>query len=75
MKVKQAEAQAESMYLSGVGVARQRRAIMDGLRFVANLTFVTVLTDSSFCITETVLLTFPLKLLELLLKMSWICLC
>eukprot|EP00597_Dinobryon_sp_UTEXLB2267_P003528 CAMPEP_0170073936 /NCGR_PEP_ID=MMETSP0019_2-20121128/11285_1 /TAXON_ID=98059 /ORGANISM="Dinobryon sp., Strain UTEXLB2267" /LENGTH=207 /DNA_ID=CAMNT_0010283827 /DNA_START=253 /DNA_END=876 /DNA_ORIENTATION=- len=32
IKVKAAEAQAESMYLSGVGVARQRKAIMDGLR-------------------------------------------
>ena len=32
VKVKRAEAEAESMYLSGVGVARQRRAIMDGLK-------------------------------------------
>eukprot|EP01034_Spumella_vulgaris_P037389 gene37389-46129_t len=32
LKVKKAEAEAESMYLSGVGVARQRRAIMDGLK-------------------------------------------
>jgi regulator of protease activity HflC (stomatin/prohibitin superfamily) len=32
LKVKRAEAEAESMYLSGVGVARQRRAIMDGLK-------------------------------------------
>ncbi len=32
LKVKRAEAEAESMYLSGVGVARQRKAIMDGLR-------------------------------------------
>ena len=32
LKVKNAEAQAEGMYLSGVGVARQRKAIMDGLR-------------------------------------------
>lgn len=32
VKVKKAEAEAESMYLSGVGVARQRRAIMDGLK-------------------------------------------
>lgn len=32
IKVKRAEAEAESMYLSGVGVARQRRAIMDGLK-------------------------------------------
>lgn len=30
--VKQAEAEAESKYLAGVGVARQRRAIVDGLR-------------------------------------------
>lgn len=32
LKVKRAEADAESMYLSGVGVARQRKAIMEGLR-------------------------------------------
>ena len=32
IKVKQAEAEAESMYLSGIGVARQRRAIMEGLK-------------------------------------------
>lgn len=32
IKVKKAEAESESMYLSGVGVAKQRMAIMDGLR-------------------------------------------
>ena len=32
IKVKKAEAEAESMYLQGVGTARQRKAIMDGLR-------------------------------------------
>jgi regulator of protease activity HflC (stomatin/prohibitin superfamily) len=32
VKVKRAEAEAESMYLSGVGVAKSRMAIMDGLR-------------------------------------------
>lgn len=32
IKVKQAEAEAESMYLSGEGVAKQRKAIMDGLK-------------------------------------------
>lgn len=32
IKVKQAEAEAESMYLSGKGVAQQRKAIMDGLK-------------------------------------------
>ena len=32
VKVKQAEAQMEAMYLSGMGVARQRKAIMDGMR-------------------------------------------
>ncbi len=32
LKVKRAEAEAESMYLSGCGVARQRKAIMDGLK-------------------------------------------
>jgi hypothetical protein len=32
--VKRAEAEAESMYLSGVGVARQRKAIMMGLKYV-----------------------------------------
>lgn len=32
IRVKQAEANAESMYLSGVGVANQRKAIMNGLK-------------------------------------------
>lgn len=32
IQVKAAEAEAESKYLSGVGVAKQRRAIVDGLR-------------------------------------------
>lgn len=32
LKVKQSEAEAESMHLSGVGVARSRHAIMDGLK-------------------------------------------
>lgn len=31
-QVKAAEAEAESKYLSGVGVSRQRKAIVDGLR-------------------------------------------
>ncbi|KAL2644189.1 hypothetical protein R1flu_011776 [Riccia fluitans] len=32
LQVKRAEADAESKYLSGVGIARQRQAIVDGLR-------------------------------------------
>jgi hypothetical protein len=32
VKVKAAEAEAEAKYLSGVGVAKQRQAIVDGLR-------------------------------------------
>jgi regulator of protease activity HflC (stomatin/prohibitin superfamily) len=32
LKVKSAEAEAESKYLSGVGVAKQRKAIVDGLK-------------------------------------------
>ena len=32
LKVKHAEAEAEAKYLSGVGVAKQRKAIVDGLR-------------------------------------------
>ena len=32
VKVKRAEAEAESMYLSGVGVSKQRFAIMNGLK-------------------------------------------
>mmetsp|Transcript_13859 Transcript_13859/g.41183 ORF Transcript_13859/g.41183 Transcript_13859/m.41183 type:complete len:151 (-) Transcript_13859:120-572(-) len=32
LQVKSAEADAEAKYLSGVGVARQRRAIVEGLR-------------------------------------------
>jgi len=31
-QVKSAEAEAEAKYLSGVGVAKQRKAIVDGLR-------------------------------------------
>jgi len=34
--VKNAEARAESQYLSGVGVAKQRKAIVDGLRDSVN---------------------------------------
>lgn len=36
MKVKDAEADAESKYLSGVGVSRQRKAIIDGLKDSVN---------------------------------------
>ena len=32
VQVKSAEAGAEALYLSGVGVSRQRKAIVDGLR-------------------------------------------
>eukprot|EP00252_Welwitschia_mirabilis_P006164 TRINITY_DN16924_c0_g1_i1.p1 TRINITY_DN16924_c0_g1~~TRINITY_DN16924_c0_g1_i1.p1 ORF type:complete len:287 (-),score=69.40 TRINITY_DN16924_c0_g1_i1:374-1234(-) len=32
LQIKRAEAEAESKYLSGVGIARQRQAIVDGLR-------------------------------------------
>ncbi|XP_009759900.1 hypersensitive-induced reaction 1 protein-like [Nicotiana tabacum] len=32
LQIKRAEGEAESMYLSGLGVARQRQAIVDGLR-------------------------------------------
>ena len=32
LQVKSAEAGAEALYLSGVGVSRQRKAIVDGLR-------------------------------------------
>ena len=32
LKVKAAEAEAEAKYLSGVGVAKQRKAIVDGLK-------------------------------------------
>ena len=32
IRVKKAEASSESMYLSGVGIARERKAIMDGLK-------------------------------------------
>jgi regulator of protease activity HflC (stomatin/prohibitin superfamily) len=35
LKVKRAEAEAESMHLQGVGVARSRHAIMDGLKSVS----------------------------------------
>merc|ERR1711933_30410 len=32
LQVKSAEAEAEAKYLSGVGVAKQRKAVVDGLR-------------------------------------------
>jgi len=32
LQVKRAEGEAESKYLNGVGIARQRQAIVDGLR-------------------------------------------
>lgn len=32
LQVKSAEAEAEAKYLSGVGVAKQRKAIVDGLK-------------------------------------------
>jgi len=32
LQVKAAEAEAEAKYLSGVGVAKQRKAIVDGLK-------------------------------------------
>merc|ERR1712072_139683 len=32
IKIKRAEAEAEALYLSGEGVANQRKAIMDGLK-------------------------------------------
>lgn len=32
LQIKRAEAEAESKYLGGIGVARQRKAITDGLR-------------------------------------------
>lgn len=32
LQIKKAEGEAESKYLSGLGVARQRQAIVDGLR-------------------------------------------
>lgn len=32
LQIKRAEGEAESKYLSGVGIARQRQAIVDGLR-------------------------------------------
>jgi hypothetical protein len=32
VQIKKAEGEAESKYLAGVGIARQRQAIVDGLR-------------------------------------------
>lgn len=54
VKVKRAEAEAESMYLSGVGVANQRKAIMDGLKLVVRLVALRVGIDSSFLIRESI---------------------
>jgi hypothetical protein len=36
LQVKAAEAEAESKYLSGMGIAKQRKAIVDGLRDTVN---------------------------------------
>ena len=36
MQVKSAEADAESKYLSGLGVAKQRKAIVDSLKDIVN---------------------------------------
>jgi hypothetical protein len=56
LKVKKAEAEAESMYLSGLGVAKQRRAIMDGLKYVSNIMLLNIENILYCCIiTETVL--------------------
>jgi len=56
LSVKSAEAEAESKYLQGVGVARQRKAIMDGLKgsiaeFTANekISGATRRTSSTYC--------------------------
>jgi len=53
--VKQAEAEAESKYLSGLGIARQRKAIVDGLR------------DSVIAFSEVVGGTTPKDVMDLLL--------
>ncbi|CAM9975749.1 unnamed protein product [Ectocarpus sp. 6 AP-2014] len=55
MQVKAAEAEAESKYLSGVGVSRQRKAIVDGLR------------DSVQTFSETIDGTSPKDVMDLLL--------
>ncbi|CAM9915489.1 unnamed protein product, partial [Ectocarpus fasciculatus] len=55
MQVKAAEAEAESKYLSGVGVSRQRKAIVDGLR------------DSVQTFAETIDGTSPKDVMDLLL--------
>jgi len=55
VSVKAAEAEAESKYLSGLGVARQRRAIVDGLR------------DSVLAFSEVVGGTTPKDVMDLLL--------
>jgi len=55
VSVKAAEAEAESKYLSGLGIARQRRAIVDGLR------------DSVLAFSEVVGGTTPKDVMDLLL--------
>jgi regulator of protease activity HflC (stomatin/prohibitin superfamily) len=47
LKVKRAEAEAESMHLQGVGVARSRHAIMDGLKYVLVFLFCALMSHSS----------------------------
>lgn len=51
VKVKQAEAEAESMYLSGVGVSKQRHAIMGGLRYVSTSRHRNILTAFTATVT------------------------
>jgi regulator of protease activity HflC (stomatin/prohibitin superfamily) len=58
--VKAAEAEAESKYLSGIGIAKQRKAIIDGLR------------DSIVCFSEDVHGTTSKDVMDLLLLTQYL---
>jgi regulator of protease activity HflC (stomatin/prohibitin superfamily) len=55
--VKRAEAEAESMFLQGQGIARQRKAIMDGLKDSVELFKESVKGSSAKDVLELVLIT------------------
>merc|ERR1711918_214050 len=68
LKVKAAEADAESKYLSGLGVARQRKAVVDGLKDSVTEFTSNVSGTSSSDVMDLLLVTQYFVLLEMLVK-------
>jgi len=66
--VKNAEAYSEGMYLSGVGIARQRKAIMDGLRDSVGQ-FSTNVSDTSH--TEIINMMMTVQYLDMLKEVGY----